>query len=231
MPRQTPRHRAQRGAPRVRDEARALYKKAILDAAEEVFAARGFHGARVQEIARTARIAVGTIYNHFPQKEDILLALLELRMREMLAVFAPVEGDPAGFADKLAVRLARVLAYRERHMDFFAVAIEHGLLGDTTGAARQILGGRALPHLGVFDRALRDLVDEGVAASALAPLDHALLAAFLKQTIRAVSRWRAGRGVSTAEAAGTIVALFLRGAGERPPSGSRSKAGARARRS
>src|SRR5262249_11395598 len=64
-------------APRRREEARALFRNAILEAAEEVFAERGFHGARIQDIAARARLAVGTVYNHFGQKEDVLRALLE----------------------------------------------------------------------------------------------------------------------------------------------------------
>ena len=51
---------APRSPPRRRDEARALFRNAILDAAEAVFAEHGFHGAHVQDIADRARIAVGT---------------------------------------------------------------------------------------------------------------------------------------------------------------------------
>ena len=65
--------------PRRRDEARALFRNAILDAAEAVFAERGFHGARIQDIAERARIAVGTVYNHFADKDEVLSALLDDR--------------------------------------------------------------------------------------------------------------------------------------------------------
>ena len=71
--------------PRRRDEARALFRNAILDAAEAVFAERGFHGARIQDVAARARIAVGTVYNHFAQKDDVLAALLEERTEGLLA--------------------------------------------------------------------------------------------------------------------------------------------------
>ena len=61
---------------RVRETTKALFRKAILDAGEEVFASAGFYGAKVQDIAARAGVAVGTIYNHFGQKEDVLIALL-----------------------------------------------------------------------------------------------------------------------------------------------------------
>ena len=62
-----------RGSTRtVREEAKQLFRNAILEAAEIVFSERGFHAARIQDIAARARIAVGTVYNHFEQKEDVL---------------------------------------------------------------------------------------------------------------------------------------------------------------
>src|SRR5580692_6415702 len=79
---------------RRRDEARALFRNAILDAAETVFAERGFHGARIQDIAVVARIAVGTLYNHFDHKDEVLAALLEQRSEELLAQLAPAPTDP-----------------------------------------------------------------------------------------------------------------------------------------
>jgi AcrR family transcriptional regulator len=49
----------------------------ILDAAAIVFAARGFHAATIKQIARQAEIADGTIYIYFPNKEALLLGLLD----------------------------------------------------------------------------------------------------------------------------------------------------------
>src|SRR3974390_2497623 len=101
--------------PRRRDEPRPLFRNAILDAAEAVFAERGFHGARIQDIAERARIAVGTVYNHFAQKDDVLSALLDERTQEMLAQLRPSPDDPPRFADRLEARIARMLACVVRH--------------------------------------------------------------------------------------------------------------------
>ena len=199
---------------RVRDTTKALFRTAILDAAEEVFASSGFYGAKVQDVAARAGVAVGTIYNHFGQKEDVLLALLKQRMAETEKLLAPAPEDPSAFEPKLVAVVERLLSYTTQHAAFFSVAVEHGLLGDATSAARRILAGRPLPHAGRIDRAWLDLVDEGIAAGALAPLDRELAAAFLKHTLRSVARWarRSGR-LALAEQARTIAELFLRGAG------------------
>ena len=48
----------------------------ILDAATQVFAKKGFHGATIRQIAQQAGIADGTIYIYFQNKPDLLLGIL-----------------------------------------------------------------------------------------------------------------------------------------------------------
>ena len=49
----------------------------ILDAAMKTFVKRGYSDTRVSEIAAEAKVAEGTLYNYFPSKEEILLALFD----------------------------------------------------------------------------------------------------------------------------------------------------------
>ncbi len=65
-------------------EARAGKQEKILAAAAAVFAAKGYFGARVSEIAQRAGIADGTIYLYFRSKEDILMGLFEMAMQRFL---------------------------------------------------------------------------------------------------------------------------------------------------
>jgi TetR/AcrR family transcriptional regulator, fatty acid metabolism regulator protein len=57
-------------------------RRRILDAAVHVFAQKGYFGARVSEIASRARVADGTIYLYFRNKEDILVSLFDDVMAE-----------------------------------------------------------------------------------------------------------------------------------------------------
>lgn len=52
-------------------------RKIILDAALKTFVKRGYPETRVSEIAAEAKVAEGTLYNYFPGKEDLLLALFD----------------------------------------------------------------------------------------------------------------------------------------------------------
>jgi TetR/AcrR family transcriptional regulator, fatty acid metabolism regulator protein len=49
----------------------------ILDAALKTFVRRGYPDTKVAEIAYEAGVAEGTLYNYFPSKEDLLLALFD----------------------------------------------------------------------------------------------------------------------------------------------------------
>jgi len=56
----------------------------ITNAAVDVFAEKGFHQARVADIARKAGVADGTIYLYFKNKEDLLLSVFEEKMDYLL---------------------------------------------------------------------------------------------------------------------------------------------------
>ena len=54
-----------------------MYRQHILDAAERVFADRGYETAKVQDISALAGLSMGTIYAVFPGKLDLFTAILE----------------------------------------------------------------------------------------------------------------------------------------------------------
>jgi len=56
---------------RARAQAREIFRRSILEAAEKVFIANGFLGTRMADIAAEAGLATGTLYNYFDSKEAI----------------------------------------------------------------------------------------------------------------------------------------------------------------
>ena len=205
--------------PRRREEARALFRNAILDAAEAVFAEKGFHGARLQDIASGARIAVGTVYNHFEDKDAVLAALLEERSEAMLAQLRPARGDRGPFTARLEARLARVLGYVQEHRAFFAIATEHGVFaGSASPGARA--ASKRLKRVERFRAAFRAIVQEGIASGELEPLAVDTLVRFLGGTIRAfVLSTLDDERPDARNSAATTVELFLHGAARRKARG------------
>jgi AcrR family transcriptional regulator len=79
-------------------------RRRILDAAAEGFAARGYHATSVGQIAEAAGISKPVIYDHFPSKRDLFVALLEQAREELLAL--GVEAMRAGAPPEKRVRSA-----------------------------------------------------------------------------------------------------------------------------
>jgi len=68
-----------------RRERRKLEVQArIVDAARELFGARGFADTRVQEICEQADVAHKTFFNHFPSKQDLVRHIAGLGIEELL---------------------------------------------------------------------------------------------------------------------------------------------------
>jgi TetR/AcrR family transcriptional regulator, fatty acid metabolism regulator protein len=60
-------------------------RDAILRAAIDTFAARGYFTAQVADVARSAGIAAGTVYLYFRGKDDLLVSIFERTMKEAVA--------------------------------------------------------------------------------------------------------------------------------------------------
>ena len=72
----------------LRERQRLEREELILEAAEALLAEKGYHAMSMDEIATRVGIAKGTVYLHFPSKDDLVVALFE---RDLAAFRAVVE--------------------------------------------------------------------------------------------------------------------------------------------
>lgn len=94
-----------RAAPRRRtsgSRARRESEARILEAAEAVFAGRGYEGATTAEIARQAGLPKANVHYYFATKEAVYRAVIDRTLRLWLSAFEPlgVEEDPAEALDR-----------------------------------------------------------------------------------------------------------------------------------
>jgi AcrR family transcriptional regulator len=132
---------ASQGQPALRQRIRETTVQAILTAAEEVFANKGLHAAHMGEIASLAGVAVGTLYNHFADRDALLAGLLEARRDELLARIDEALAAGGGnrrpiirpnirpnfrpsFRERLRAFLQAVLAHKEAHRRFFQILMQ-----------------------------------------------------------------------------------------------------------
>jgi len=80
----------------LRSAREGLYRERILEAAEQVFAERGFEAAGIREIAERAGLSVGSVYGIFQGKETLFLSVHALRSAELFERMAEVIDKEAG---------------------------------------------------------------------------------------------------------------------------------------
>lgn len=84
----------------------------ILTAAMKVFSGKGFHKATLDEICRRADLGKGTIYQHFSNKKDLFLGLMDSSVEDLGKRIADAVG---GIEDDIARLRRAVCAYMEFH--------------------------------------------------------------------------------------------------------------------
>jgi len=130
-------------------------RRAILEAACDVFARKGSAAATMQEIAREAGLSAGAIYLYYPSKADLVRAVCDAKTASVQSIFdeAALETD-----DPLVVldRVARTLAGQYHEEDFRTDSI---LSLETTLAAA-----RDLDDLGAELRSTSCSISESIAA-------------------------------------------------------------------
>lgn len=91
------------GGAGLRQRKRDLVREAIAHAAWELFAAEGYEGATVAEIARAAGVSRRTFFRYFSSKEDVVVGTSDALAEDVLAAFAR---RPRGEAPLVAIRRA-----------------------------------------------------------------------------------------------------------------------------
>lgn len=105
-------------------------REQVLRIALRLFTDRGYFNTSVHDIARTAKVSIGSIYHHFKDKEGIAKALFEQLVERMGAAFDAIEGVHKSAHDrcravvellfKITEEEPAVMAYmlRAQHQEF-----------------------------------------------------------------------------------------------------------------
>ena len=175
----------------------------VLAAAEEVFAESGT-GASMAEIAKHAGVAVGTLYNHFGDREHLLNALLDQTRKELLdAIDDRLKRlAKAAFTDQLVALVTEIFDHVESHRRLFTVLMDEERLNSKSEFARALyVRVEKVIKKGIKERFLRE------SGSDLYP---ALLLGMLRGA--KMGQVYGGPSLSPGECVGRVVELFLHGA-------------------
>jgi AcrR family transcriptional regulator len=108
----------------------------ILDAALEVFAARGYHHSSLEEIAAAAGISKALIYEHFPSKRDLHAALLQAHVQELFRRLAEAAASVEPGELRLRAGVDAFLRFAEERRDGWRMLFRESAEPDVADALR-----------------------------------------------------------------------------------------------
>ena len=124
--------RAHRGSPALRNEVRkarsAARREAVLSAALDEFSLRGFEAARLDDVARRAGVAKGTIYLYFRDKESLFQELIRTMLTPLVGTIEALGAADIPLntlADQIADLFVREV-YETRRKDVIRLMIAEG---------------------------------------------------------------------------------------------------------
>jgi AcrR family transcriptional regulator len=129
-------------------------RQAIIAAGEHIFAEQGFERARMQDIARAAGVAVGTVYRMFPDKPSLLAALFIKMEEDFIAAMIGGWNATPRFNHKFDHMIAALLDELERVHDKMPLYL---MTKNVVGATAVQPGARVM-------QAIDQLYSEAVAA-------------------------------------------------------------------
>ncbi|MAG37120.1 MAG: hypothetical protein CL878_12865 [Dehalococcoidia bacterium] len=84
-------------APKMTEEHAQARRRQILEAACEVLVNKGWRNTTMRDICREAGLSAGAVYNYFPSKEDIIVALGEQSEERNRSMLGPAQGEEASW--------------------------------------------------------------------------------------------------------------------------------------
>lgn len=76
------------------EEIREQSREKILNAAKELFGTQGYHSTSISAIAKKAGVAKGLIYNYFDTKEDLMVGIFQMGMKEGESILTEIMAQP-----------------------------------------------------------------------------------------------------------------------------------------
>jgi AcrR family transcriptional regulator len=109
-----------------RDERRTQ----LLAAAQEVFVAKGYHSAGMDEIARLAKVSKPVLYQHFPSKRDLYIELLDLNLSTLTDLLRGALSSTKDNKERVQAAMRAFYSFIDSDDRAHRLVFESGLLND-----------------------------------------------------------------------------------------------------
>lgn len=184
---------------------RAERRVQLLAAAHTVFASRGYHAAAMDDIAEAARVSKPVLYQHFPGKRELYLALLDSELDGLQEALVSAVRDAEDNKDRVTDTIRAFFDYVAKDSSAHRLVFSSDLANDAEVA------GRLSRFEDIIGAAIGEIIEHqaGLSPDEANLLGHALAGA--AQT--AARRWTENRAVPLDTAVELVSRLAWRGIG------------------
>ncbi|MFH1141967.1 MAG: TetR/AcrR family transcriptional regulator, partial [Chloroflexota bacterium] len=145
-------------------------REKLLEAAEDVFATKGYYEAAVDEIVRRSNTSKGSVYFYFPSKESLFLAVVDHLGDRLIQRVERAVADVSDPRQRLEVALVTTVETLTRHKSLARLLLSKGFgVGSAFVQKRREVFGR-------FADRLRELLDQALGQEKAAALNTEVVA-------------------------------------------------------
>jgi len=157
----------------------------ILQAAEKLFAKKGFYPTTIDEIAKEAKSAKGTIYLYFNNKEDLFFSVIETKLDLLLNKIQEAVENPGSASQRIKTAISIHLKFLEENKNFFKVmqSFPEGL----KKKLERKLKGRVVEKQSRYIEILDRLIQEAIERKEIKALDSKKLAVILMGIVHSLT--------------------------------------------
>jgi AcrR family transcriptional regulator len=177
-------------------------KREILDAASRVFRRRGLAATGMRDIAAELGMAVGNLYYYFKDKEELLAFVQEDALAGLLDLAARVQGTNLRADAKLFLLIEEHVVRLNEGTPGSLAHLEVEALGETWRREMQ-------ERRDEYERAFRDILEEGIAAGVFRPVDSKVSALAILGAVNWTVKWFRPEGRKSAREIGREQAELL----------------------
>lgn len=163
--------------PSLRERKKAKTRKVLADTATELFAEQGFDHTTVEEIAEACDVSPRTFFRYFASKEDVLFAVGDERLRQLLDAIAT---RPSGEAPLRSMREAALSLVPEYTSERARLITRKRIIAET-----QTLRSRGLERQLGWEDAVTDALGQRITDAGPAGIELRLVASVTTATLRA----------------------------------------------
>jgi AcrR family transcriptional regulator len=163
--------------PSLRERKKAKTRKVLADTATELFAEQGFDHTTVEEIAEACDVSPRTFFRYFASKEDVLFAVGNERLRQLLDAIA---SRPSGEAPLRSMREAALSLVPEYTSERARLITRKRIIAET-----QTLRSRGLERQLGWEDAVTDALGQRITDAGPGGIELRLVASVTTATLRA----------------------------------------------